>query len=143
MEVDAASASEGSERSFPGPDALRVDPSETGCSEQERFTAELEFVQCLGNPQYLQWLAMTKRLSDPAMVAYLDYLQYWHRPEYARMLVFPRCLWFLKQLQEGTFREALRNPHFVNELNGGVMNSWLFYGPNRVKEEKERARQAT
>ena len=27
---------------------------DVGCSEKERFTIELEFVQCLANPEYLQ-----------------------------------------------------------------------------------------
>ena len=28
-------------------------PIETGCNEEDRFRIELEFVQCLGNPDYL------------------------------------------------------------------------------------------
>ena len=28
-------------------------PRETGCSEEERFRLEMEFVQCLANPDYL------------------------------------------------------------------------------------------
>lgn len=59
----------------------------TGCSSpQERAIIELEFVQCLANPSYLNWLAQNKYFTDPAFVKYLAYLQYWRRPEYSRLI---------------------------------------------------------
>ena len=71
------------------------------------------------------------------MVAYLKYLLYWTRPEYARLLMYPRCLWFLEQLQNDNFREALKSPAFVNEMDGAVINSWLHYQKNRIREARE------
>ena len=37
-------------------------------------------------------------MTDPSMVAYLEYLQYWQLPEYARLLMFPWCLYSLRLL---------------------------------------------
>ena len=93
------------------PKPLRL---EAGCGDRERLTAELEFVQLLANPQYLQCehpptvhprpydilktkltlnpsppsdLAQNNYFADPAFVSYLEYLLYWKRPEYAKLLM--------------------------------------------------------
>ena len=60
--------------------------SEIGCSPQQRAIIELEFVQCLANPAYLNWLAQNRYFDDPAFVKYLAYLQYWRRPEYSKLI---------------------------------------------------------
>lgn len=46
-------------------------------ANQERFELELEFVQSLANPFYLQTLAQQNVLSKPTFVRYLKYLMYW------------------------------------------------------------------
>ncbi|KAJ1970976.1 hypothetical protein H4R35_005547, partial [Dimargaris xerosporica] len=53
---------------------------------QERFQIELEFVQCLANPWYLNHLGQQQYLKDPQFIRYLRYLQYWKQPEYARFV---------------------------------------------------------
>ncbi|KAF9969711.1 hypothetical protein BGZ73_007804 [Actinomortierella ambigua] len=78
--------------------------------EQERlkrFQIELEFVQCLANPWYLHNLAQQRYFDDPAFLNYLDYLQYFRKPEYAKFIIYPHCLHFLTLLQSPSFREAL------------------------------------
>ena len=55
--------------------------------DDERFTIELEFVQCLANPDYLHWLALNKYLEDPAFVQFLNYLHYWKTPPYCRFIL--------------------------------------------------------
>jgi hypothetical protein len=45
-------------------------------------------VQCLANPQYLNYLASQKVFDDPEFIAYLDYLQYFKEPKYARYLSY-------------------------------------------------------
>ena len=40
-----------------------------------RFQIELEFVQCLGNPNYLHFLAQRGYFRDSKFVNYLSYLQ--------------------------------------------------------------------
>ena len=42
-----------------------------------RFELELEFVQALANPHYLESLAVQGVLMQPAFVNYLNYLTYW------------------------------------------------------------------
>jgi len=42
-----------------------------------RFELELEFVQALANPHYLESLAIQGILNQPAFVNYLKYLTYW------------------------------------------------------------------
>ncbi|KAF4595238.1 Mediator of RNA polymerase II transcription subunit 31 [Ophiocordyceps camponoti-floridani] len=54
-----------------------------------RFEMELEFVQSLANPFYLNHLASQKLLTQPAFIAYLAYLQYWASPPYVKYLVYP------------------------------------------------------
>ena len=46
----------------------------------------VQFAQSLGNPFYLSYLAEKKFFDDAAFVNYLDYLQYFKKPEYARYL---------------------------------------------------------
>ena len=53
-----------------------------GFSEMEerqrvRFQTELEFVQCLGNPNYLHFLAQRGYFKESTFINYLSYLQYW------------------------------------------------------------------
>lgn len=82
--------------------------------EMVRFRVELEFVQCLANPFYVNCmccrrarrrllhatdartgidLAQTGMLDDERFVGYIRYLRdCWRRPEYARYLTYPSAL---------------------------------------------------
>lgn len=51
-----------------------------------RFELELEFVQSLSNPLYLNHLAAQKWFDNPEFVAYLKYLQYFKEPKYITYL---------------------------------------------------------
>jgi hypothetical protein len=55
-------------------------------SPSARFSAELEFVQCLASPEYLNFLAQARLLEDPAFMNFLQYLTYWKQPQYARFI---------------------------------------------------------
>ncbi|KAG0335570.1 hypothetical protein BG004_008399 [Podila humilis] len=84
----------------------------------KRFQIELEFVQCLANPWYLHNLAQQQYFSQEPFVRYLDYLQYFRRPEYAKFIIYPHCLHFLSLLQHQSFREQLAKQEsatFVHE----------------------------
>ncbi|KAK3389133.1 SOH1-domain-containing protein [Sordaria brevicollis] len=82
-----------------------------------RFELELEFVQALGNPLYLNHLASRKLLSNPAFVAYLDYLQYWSRPPYLKYLTYPGpTLKNLELLQQEKFRQDIISPDLVERM---------------------------
>ncbi|RYP48155.1 hypothetical protein DL769_011238 [Monosporascus sp. CRB-8-3] len=82
-----------------------------------RFELELEFVQALANPYYLNHLASQKLLNEPAFVAYLDYLQYWKRPPYLKYLTYPGpTLKHLELLQQEKFRQDIISPELVQLL---------------------------
>jgi hypothetical protein len=61
--------------------------TESRAANKYRFELELEFVQSLANPHYLQALAQQGVMEDPSFVLYLDYLQYWSEPEYAKFIM--------------------------------------------------------
>ncbi|KAI8906216.1 mediator complex, subunit Med31, partial [Powellomyces hirtus] len=83
-----------------------------------RFQLELEFVQCLANPQYLQFLAQQNYFSNPAFLNYLAYLRYWQQPPYAKYITYPYALHILDLLQHPAFRHACASAdtsRFVHE----------------------------
>ena len=89
-----------------------------------RFELELEFVQSLGNPVYLNHLAAQKLLSQPAFVAYLAYLQYWTRPPYVKYLTYPGpTLRNLELLQQERFRQDIISPDLVQGMIQGGMRA--------------------
>lgn len=66
---------------------------EQKASNRARFELELEFVQSLANPFYLQSLAQQNILDQPAFVNFLEYLLYWKEKDYARFIQYalPFC----------------------------------------------------
>ena len=103
-----ASPSQGAHRSYPDQEAEK---------DKLRFQVELEFVQCLGNPNYLNFLAQRGYFKDPAFINYLAYLQYWSKPNYVKFIKFPVCLHFLELLQHESFRKEI--------VKGEVYNYFL------------------
>jgi len=82
-----------------------------------RFELELEFVQCLGNPWYLNHLATQKLLDNPSFIAYLEYLQYFKEPRYTKYLTYPGpTLKALELLQQEKFRQDILSPDTVGRL---------------------------
>ncbi|KAH6710935.1 mediator of RNA polymerase II transcription subunit 31 [Leptodontidium sp. 2 PMI_412] len=82
-----------------------------------RFEIELEFVQSLASPLYLNHLASQKYLENPAFIAYLSYLQYWHHPPYSKFLNYPGpTLKNLELLQQERFRTDILSPDTVARL---------------------------
>lgn len=98
-----------------------------------RFTLELEFVLCLSNPQYLQYLAVNypHLLNKPANTSvnpddsdearfarYLKYLySYWKTPQYVQYLTHPGAtLRNLELLQHEQFRKDIIRPDVIARL---------------------------
>lgn len=82
-----------------------------------RFEIELEFVQSLASPLYLNHLAAQKYFENPAFVAYLSYLQYWSHPPYLKYLTYPGpTLKHLELLQQERFRQDILNPEIAGML---------------------------
>ena len=103
-----ASPSQGAHRSYPDQEAEK---------DKLRFQVELEFVQCLGNPNYLNFLAQRGYFKDPAFINYLAYLQYWSKPNYVKFIKFPVCLHFLELLQHESFRKEIVKGEVYNNLS--------------------------
>ncbi|KAI6821453.1 hypothetical protein KC367_g7954 [Hortaea werneckii] len=82
-----------------------------------RFELELEFVQALGNPLYVHYLATQKAFEDEAFVRYLAYLQYFRLPQYLRFLQYPGpTLRMLDLLQQDQFRKDAISPALIDDL---------------------------
>mmetsp|Transcript_26670 Transcript_26670/g.69170 ORF Transcript_26670/g.69170 Transcript_26670/m.69170 type:complete len:161 (-) Transcript_26670:39-521(-) len=125
-------AAEGGEMAV---DRRMATEADTGCSDKERFVLELEFVQGLANPHYLNWLAQNKYFADPAFIQYLQYLQYWREPAYRKFLIYPQTLYFLELLQSETFRAAIANPGAKEMVHRQQLYFWRYFRGNRIKEE--------
>lgn len=119
----------------PSPSGLLPSPyphqSPHFASDQEekqriRFQAELEFVQCLGSPNYLNFLAQRGYFKDPTFVNYLKYLQYWKEPAYVKFLKYPVCLHFLELLQHESFRKEIVNAQ-VKSRGKPVCSAYLLF----------------
>ena len=92
---------------------------------------ELEFVQCLANPQYLHFLGQRGYLKNEDMVNYIGYLNYWRKYEYARHLRFPQCLVVLDLLKSSKFREAICNQTCARFIEDQILLHWQFYNRKR------------
>ncbi|CAB3408607.1 unnamed protein product [Caenorhabditis bovis] len=100
---------------------------ETQDEEKRRFEIECEFVQSLANPNYLNFLAQRGYFKEDYFVNYLQYLMYWKKPEYARCLKFPQCLFILEALQSPQFREAMAFPHNAKFVEDQLVLQWQYY----------------
>ncbi|CAG7828928.1 unnamed protein product [Allacma fusca] len=98
-----------------------------------RFQIELEFVQCLANPNYLNFLAQRGYLKQATFINYLKYLQYWKEPEYARFLKYPTSLYFLDLLQYSEFRQELANAKCAKFVEEQQLLHWQHYIRKRSK----------
>ncbi|KAI8385010.1 SOH1-domain-containing protein [Radiomyces spectabilis] len=108
--------------------------------EKRRFQIELEFLNCLANPWYLNNLAQQQYFKDPAFIRYLEYLQYWKQPEYAKFVVYPHSLYFLDLLQHEQFREHISTSENTQETHRMQYYHWMYLrnGPEgQVKQTEE------
>mmetsp|Transcript_53965 Transcript_53965/g.127427 ORF Transcript_53965/g.127427 Transcript_53965/m.127427 type:complete len:121 (-) Transcript_53965:48-410(-) len=95
-------------------------------ADRKRFITELEFVQCLGNPRYLGFLAQQGLMDDKSFIAYVEYLSYWKTPPYAKFIFYPHCLFFLDMLQKKEFRDAVKAPDYVEYIWEQQFYHWLW-----------------
>ncbi|KAB0791300.1 hypothetical protein PPYR_03100 [Photinus pyralis] len=106
---------------------------ETDEQQRLRFQIELEFVQCLGNPNYLNFLAQRGYFKDNTFINYLKYLQYWKEPDYAKYLKYPMCLYFLDLLQYEHFRRELVNAQCTKFIDDQQILLWQHYTRRRSR----------
>ncbi|XP_063299940.1 mediator of RNA polymerase II transcription subunit 31 [Pelobates fuscus] len=114
---------------------------ETDEQARIRFQLELEFVQCLANPNYLNFLAQRGYFKDKAFVNYLKYLLYWKDPEYAKFLKYPQCLHMLELLQYEHFRKELVNAQCAKFIDEQQILHWQHYCRKRMRLQQALAEQ--
>ncbi|KAK6343219.1 suppressor of hpr1 [Orbilia blumenaviensis] len=92
--------------------------------DKTRFEIELEFVQCLANPFYLNYLAQGKYLQDEAFLQYLEYLDYWRQPDYVKFLSYPSfTLNALDLLRQPKFRQDIMVADTANRIMDDMLVS--------------------
>lgn len=93
--------------------------------DSERFYIELEFIQNLSNPKYLNYLAQSGYYEKESFINFLRYLRYWKRPEYSKYLVFPQCLAFLDALiDDPQLRREFAFPQFAEFVHQQQGSRW-------------------
>ncbi|KAL0037205.1 hypothetical protein WJX79_005907 [Trebouxia sp. C0005] len=117
--------------------SVRCSPQEVGCSDERRFLLELEFVQLLSSPQYLNWLSQNRFFEDAAFINYLAYLKYWKQPEYARFLIYPHSLFFLDCLQSQDFQTAMARNEVKEMVHSQQLFFWQHHRNNRTSVPRE------
>lgn len=114
------------------PEEHIFDESDLKEENKKRFVRELEFVQALANPQYLNFLATQNYFNDPAFCRFLQYLLYWDTPKYSKYIRYPQCLFYLHQLQDPQFRTFLSNPVNIMNINYHTSQWWKYYMTHRL-----------
>jgi len=102
-------------------------------AQRLRFQVELEFIQCLANPNYLLFLAQRGYFKEQNFINYLKYLTYWKEPEYAKFLKYPMCLYFLDLLQHESFRKEIVNGQCAKFIDDQAILHWQHYTRKRMK----------
>ncbi|KAK0135558.1 Mediator of RNA polymerase II transcription subunit 31 [Merluccius polli] len=108
---------------------------------RNRFQSELEFIQCLANPNYLNFLAQRGYLREKPFVNYLKYLLYWKEPDYAKFLKYPHCLHMLELLQYEHFRKELVNAQCAKFIDEQQLLHWQHYSRKRTRLQQALAEQ--
>ena len=89
-----------------------------------RFVAELEFVQCLSDPDYVHWLARDRYFEDDSFCSFLHYLDYWKRPEYVKYIQYPYCLSMLDLLKDPAVQKELIKPTYAAFIRNQLLLQW-------------------
>ena len=95
--------------------------------DRKRFQIELEFVQSLANPSYLNFLAQRGYFKSETFLNYLKYLMYWKKPEYCKYLMYPQCLSLLEMLQHEQFLKEIVNAACSKYIDEQILLIWLHY----------------
>ena len=107
----------------------KIEPEED--EERKRFQVELEFVQSLANPDYLNFLAQRGYFRNQTFLNYLKYLMYWKEPEYVKYIMYPECLSLLEMLQHEQFLKEIVNSQCSKYIDEQLLLVWLHYKKRR------------
>ncbi|CAF0742607.1 unnamed protein product [Rotaria sordida] len=92
--------------------------------DRQRFLLDLEFVQTLANPQYLNFLAQRNYFKNQAFINYLKYLLYFKEDNYIKYIHYPQALYFLDLLQREQFRQELVNTAYCRQIEDQQLLAW-------------------
>ena len=92
--------------------------------DRQRFLLDLEFVQTLANPQYLNFLAQRNYFKNPSFINYLKYLLYFKQDNYIKYVRYPQALYFLDLLQREQFRQELVNANYCRYIEDQQLLAW-------------------
>lgn len=106
---------------------VETEPESEEDEERKRFQIELEFVQSLANPNYLNFLAQRGYFNNQTFLNYLKYLMYWKEPEYCKYIVYPQCLSLLEMLQHEQFLKQIVNAQCAKFIDEQLLLLWLDY----------------
>ncbi len=95
-------------------------------NERSRLLQDLEFLQMLGNADYLVWLSKMGFTEDPLFINYLLHLQYLSNSDFSHLVLFPDSLRVVTLLLDERFRAVLgADPDlFKTVLKGELLASW-------------------
>jgi mediator of RNA polymerase II transcription subunit 31 len=129
---------------IPAPAPVPASASASTKLPENRFELELEFVQSLASPAYLHHLATQGYFQDEAFLSYLRYLRsYWTRPEYAKYITYPHCLFFLDlAIEKEAFRKEISQVGFRNFVHEQQFMNWqyrsrMLYGAGSIEESPD------
>ncbi|CAK8680908.1 unnamed protein product [Clavelina lepadiformis] len=108
-------------------------PNPNLADDRVRFQVELEFVQCLANPHYLNFLAQRGYFKERKFVNYLEYLRYWKKPEYVKYIKYPQCIYMLELLQYEQFRTELVTTPCAKFIEDQMLLQWQYYIRKRIR----------
>jgi mediator of RNA polymerase II transcription subunit 31 len=129
VEVTSSTAKNDTHITTADTDEEHIKPDEDDENEatRRRFQIELEFVQSLANPNYLNFLAQRGYFKKQTFLNYLKYLMYWKEPEYCKHLVYPQCLRLLEMLQHEQFLKQIVNAQCSKFVDEQLLLVWLHY----------------
>lgn len=78
-------------------------------------------------------MAQRDYFKDPNFVNYLKYLIYWKKPEYAKFIKYPMCLYFLDLLQSEEFRRKIVTAQCCKFIDDQAILLWQHYTRRRSK----------
>ena len=101
-----------------------------------RFIQDLEFVQCLANPKYLNYLAVNNYFEEKEFINYIKYLQYFKNDlRYTKFITYSNSLIFLDLLQYEFFRQLIKNGYSNILLN--IINDDYYKKAIKYEEKKK------
>ncbi|MBW0513773.1 hypothetical protein O181_053488 [Austropuccinia psidii MF-1] len=113
-------------------------------ANQARFEEDLEFVQSLANPHFVQELTLNDTLRSETMINYLNYLKYFHDPDYARFVRYPNALKILDLLNTSEkFRTMIETQETAQLLTDKFIQNWISLSGRLNKTKATMSKEAT